>query len=150
MLEMFQQLLTRLAMTPGSLKPKQAPPALQTRLLSALQQPMSCLNRPGSILEVWLFRDGQLVRRETYDPIANRFLLRQEVSHHDVLVAVRDFMRDSFKGDENWVAYTVGDFQVVGVLEGRYTLAAITRAGVDAYTIKSWLQRLLYFVARAG
>lgn len=145
----LKQLLTRASMAPLASKLSQAPPYLQSRLLLAVQQLRGWLSRPSSVLDLWLFRDGRLIRRETYDPIANRFV-PSPVSHHDVLAAVHDFMRDTFGGNENWVAYTVGDFQVVGVLEGRHTLAAITRAGVDADTIQRWLQQLLQKLAREG
>lgn len=145
----LKQLLTRASMAPLASKLAQAPPTLHSRLFAALQQLRGWLSRPGSVLDLWLFRDGQLIRRETFDPIANRFV-PNPVSHHDVLIAVRDFMRDTFGGNDNWVAYTVGDFQVVGLLEGRYTLAAITRAGVDADTVQRWLHQVLQTLARQG
>ncbi|MGC8794538.1 MAG: hypothetical protein ACP5U2_14225 [Bryobacteraceae bacterium] len=146
MTDIFQRMLCRVANAPL------APPAphtdpLPARLMSATQRFLNWLARPGSVLDLMLFVDGQLVRRETYDSVAGR-LVRYPERQQQAVAGVLDFMRDSLGGQDNSVAYTAGDVQVAGLIEGRYTLVAITRAGVRAETIQMWLQRLLLQMPR--
>jgi len=115
-----------------------------SRALDDLSHKLRFLHQPGSVVNVLLFRDSELVYQKLYDPVAGRMFSSPEFSARQV-VAVRsvlDFMRDSFPGGGNCVSYVIDDWRIVGLVEREYTLVAMTKATADYDVIERWLQNL--------
>ena len=114
------------------------------RVVDKLGQELMFLRQPGSVVNVLLFRDSEQVYQKLYDPVAGRIFSNLEFNVGQV-AAVRgllDFMRDSFPGGGNCVGYGIDDWLIVGLVEGKHTLVAMTRATSDYEVIEKWLRDL--------
>jgi len=146
LLDDLRRLLTKaVALLPstGGGKGRFRPPA---RAVDKLSHELRFLRQPGSVVNVLLFRDSELVYQKLYDPVAGRIFSSPEFNVQQVTAvrAALDFMRDTFPagGGGNCVGYGIDDWRIVGLVEGQYTLVAMTKATADYDVIERWLRNL--------
>jgi len=116
-----------------------APPA---GVRDRLERVLRFLRQPCSVVHVLVFRDGELVYQQGYDPITGGPLTDPETAarRSAAVHAVLDFMRDAFGGGGNCVSFQIGRWWVVGVVEGQHTLVAMAGNVSSPDRVETWLQ----------
>lgn len=136
-MEILDRLLDRVSLgkLPAGAKPPQG--VLASQLGNALQR----ITQPSAVIRVLLFRNGELLWKETYDGTLQSSVSDDQL--RDTVRAVSDFMTDSFGLASGTTSYVFGPYYVIGISEGPYQLVALAQRGVSEWLIRVWMRQVL-------